>query len=158
MSARRARRGFTLLEVMIATIILSVGLVVLLTSFMNCQRVMMASQDFETAQYVLTLGETAYPLPSPDQVTDDPIKNELLNVKETGAAQLLDELEMKDLSRERMEELDKYTFERAVDEVDDEQLTRSGHLYTVRTFVRWGGKRGSNRDEMSVITLWRKAK
>lgn len=158
MSARRARRGFTLLEVMIATIILSVGLVVLLTSFMNCQRVMMASQDFETAQYVLTLGETAYPLPSPDQVTDDPIKNELLNVKETGAAQLLDELEMKDLSRERMEELDKYTFERAVDEVDDEQLARSGHLYTVRTFVRWGGKRGSNRDEMSVITLWRKAK
>ena len=53
------KRGFTLLEVMIATIILSVGLVVLLTSFMNCQKVMMASQDFETAQYVLSLGETA---------------------------------------------------------------------------------------------------
>ena len=63
------KRGFTLLEVMIATIILSVGLVVLLTSFMNCQKVMMASQDFETAQYVLSLGETAYPLPSPDLVS-----------------------------------------------------------------------------------------
>jgi len=63
------RQGFTLIEVMVATIILSVGLVVLLTSFMNCQRVMMASQDLETAQYVLTLGETAHPMPSPDQVT-----------------------------------------------------------------------------------------
>ena len=86
------KRGFTLLEVMIATIILSVGLVVLLTSFMNCQRVMMASQDFETAQYVLSLGETVYPLPSPDLVSDDPLDNELLNIDDVRATQLLDEL------------------------------------------------------------------
>lgn len=155
---RRVRPAFTLLEVMIATIILSTGLVVLLTSFMNCQKVMMASQDFETAQYVLTLGETAYPLPSPDLVTDDPIDNELLNIDETDAEDLLDELEMKELPRERMEELRKYTFERKVDDVDDEELVRGGYLYTVRTTVSWGGKRGMNRDKMSVITLWRKTK
>ncbi|MBR3922147.1 MAG: type II secretion system protein, partial [Kiritimatiellae bacterium] len=34
--ADRLRRGFTLLEVMVATIILSLGLVALLTAFMQC--------------------------------------------------------------------------------------------------------------------------
>lgn len=154
----RGRQGFTLLEVMIATIILSMGLVVLLTSFMNCQRIMMMSRDYETAQYVLTLGETAYPLPSPDQVTDDPLKNELLNIDETDAEDLLGELDMRNLPHERMEELRKYSFERTVDEVEDEELQRSGYLYTVRTFVRWGGKRGMNQSEMCLITLWRKTK
>ena len=67
MSVRMDRSGFTLLEVMIATIILSIGLVVLLTSFSNCQKVMKASQDHETAQYVLSLGETVYPIPSPEE-------------------------------------------------------------------------------------------
>lgn len=152
------RRGFTLLEVMVATIILSAGLVVLLTSFMSCQKVMMASQTYETAQYVFTLGETAYPLPSPDLVTDDPIDNELLNIREKDAEDLLNELEMKDLPRDRMEELRQYSFERKVDRIDDEELERSGFLYPVRTYVRWGGKRGANREEMCMITLWRKTR
>ena len=152
------KRGFTLLEVMIATIILSVGLVVLLTSFMNCQKVMMASQDFETAQYVLSLGETAYPLPSPDLVSDDPLDSELLNIEETPALKLAQDLEIdRDLSRDRREELEYYTFERTVDEVDDEELERSGFLYTVRTVIRWGNaRRSKDRSETTVITLWRK--
>ncbi len=152
------KRGFTLLEVMIATIILSVGLVVLLTSFMNCQKVMMASQDFETAQYVLSLGETAYPLPSPDQVSDDPLDNELLNIDEVSAHELLNDLDIRDMPREREQELEKYTFSRKVDEVDDEELERSGYLYTVRTTVAWGGRRGRDRNETTVLTLWRKKK
>ena len=130
----RARRGFTLLEVMCATIILSLGLVALLTAFMQCQRIMRATQGFETAQYVLMLGETLYPLPSPDLVSDDPLDSELLNIEETPALKLAQDLEIdRDLSRERREELEYYTFERTVDEVDDEELERSGFLYTVRT-------------------------
>lgn len=153
----RNRGGFTLLEVMCATIILSLGLVALLTAFMQCQRIMRATQGFETAQYVLVLGETLYPLPSPDQVTGDPLDDELLNIDETSAMKLAQDLDLGDLSRERRDELDHYTFERTVDRVDDEELERSGHLYAVRTVIRWGrARRSRDRSETTVITLWRK--
>ena len=155
--ADRFRRGFTLLEVMVATIILSLGLVALLTAFMQCQRIMRATQGFETAQYVLMLGETLFPLPSPDQVSDDPLDNELLNIEETEALSLLNDLELDDIPKERRDELEYYTFERTVDEIDDEELARSGYLYTVRTVIRWGhGRRSKDRSETTVITLWRK--
>ena len=160
MSAGVDRRGFTLLEVMISTIILSIGLVVLLTSFANCQRIMTASRDYETAQYVLSLGETVYPIPTPDLVTGDPIDDEQLNIKETAVDELLDDLEIpsSSFSNERREELSKYTFMRTVDEVDDEELERSGYLYTLRTVVRWGSTRQCEEDrpKLEVLTLWRK--
>ena len=160
MSARAARRGFTLLEVMIATIILSIGLVVLLTSFTNCQKVMKASQDNETAQYVLAIGETVYPIPSPDLVTGDPLDDEQLNIQSTSAEELLDDLDIpaSDMPKDRRDELSTYTFERAVDEVDDEELKRAGYLYTLRTRVRWGSTRlrEEDRPKLEVLTLWRK--
>ncbi len=160
MSARTDRRGFTLLEVMIATIILSLGLVVLLTSFANCQKVMQASQDHETAQYVLALGETVYPIPSPDLVTEDPLEDEQLNIKETPAEELLEDLDIpiSDLPKDRRDELSAYTFERTVDEIDDDELKRAGYLYTLRTKVRWGSRRlrEEERPKLEVLTLWRK--
>ena len=158
MTSRAYRRGFTLLEVMCATIILSLGLVALLTAFMQCQRIMRTTQGFETAQYVLMLGETLYPLPPPDLVSDDPLDSELLNIEETPALKLVQDLEIdRDLSRDRREELEYYTFERTVDEVDDEELERSGFLYAVRTVIRWGNaRRSKDRSETTVITLWRK--
>ena len=159
MSARTDRRGFTLLEVMIATIILSLGLVVLLTSFANCQKVMQASQDHETAQYVLALGETVYPIPSPDLVTEDPL-DEQLNIKETPAEELLEDLDIpiSDLPKDRRDELSAYTFERTVDKIDDDELKRAGYLYTLRTKVRWGSRRlrEEERPKLEVLTLWRK--
>ena len=159
---RSRRSGFTLLEVMIATIILSVGLVVLLTSFLQCQRVMNGAQDFENAQYVLALGETAYPIPAPDQVDDtgDQIfDNELLAIEPVTVGEILEDLGMPSLPRDRMMQLETYTFERTIDLIDDEELERSGYLYTLRTVVSWGdGRHGRDRDNVTVLTLWRKAK
>ena len=152
--------GFTLLEVMIATIILSAGLVVLLTSFLQCQRVMNGAQDFENAQYVLALGETAYPIPAPDQVSDsgeDIFDNELLAIEPVTVDEILEDLGMPRLPRDRMMQLESYTFERSVDEIDDEELRRSGYLYTLRTVVSWGSDRhGREKDAVTVLTLWRK--
>ncbi len=157
-----SRSGFTLLEVMIATIILSAGLVVLLTSFLQCQRVMNGAQDFENAQYVLALGETAYPIPAPDQVDDtgDQIfSNELLVIDPVSVSDVPEDLGMQDPPRDRMMQLESYTFERTVDEIDDEELERSGYLYTLRTVVSWGDDRhGRDRDSITVLTLWRKPK
>ena len=154
------RRGFTLIEVMVATIILSLGLAVLLTSFANCQRVMKESQDYETAQYVLTLGETVYPIPSPDLVTGDPIDDEQLNIEETTAEELLDALDLStsDLPKDRRDELSTYTFERSVDEVDDEEIKRAGFIYTIRTRIRWGSRqlKEEERPKLDVLTFWRK--
>ena len=160
MRPRTDRRGFTLLEVMVALIILSLGLVVLMTSFMNCQKVMKMSQDYETAQYVLALGETVYPIPSPDLVTGDPLEDEQLNIQETSAEDLLEELDLpsSDLPKDRRDELSTYTFERTVDKVDDEEIKRAGYLYTLRTRICWGSKRlrDEDRPKLEVLTFWRK--
>ena len=161
MSGRADRRGFTLIEVMVATIILSLGLAVLLTSFANCQRVMRQSQDYETAQYVLALGETVYPIPSPDLVTGDPIEDEQLNIEETSAEELLDALDLTsvELPKDRRDELSTYTFERTVDDVDDdEEIKRAGYIYTIRTKICWGSKRlnEEERPKLEVLTFWRK--
>ena len=161
MSSGGNRGGFTLIEVMVATIILSLGLAVLLTSFANCQRVMKASQDYETAQYVLTLGETVYPIPSPDLVTGDPIEDEQLNIQETTAEELLDTLELplSELPKDRRDELSTYTFERTVDDVDDEEIKRAGFIYTIRTKIRWGSRqlKEEDRPKLDVLTFWRKS-
>ena len=161
MSGGGNRGGFTLIEVMVATIILSLGLAVLLTSFANCQRVMKASQDYETAQYVLTLGETVYPIPSPDLVTGDPIDDELLNIQETTAEELLDTLDLpsSELPKDRRDELSTYTFERTVDDVDDEEIKRAGFIYTIRTRIRWGSQqlKEEDRPKLDVLTFWRKS-
>ncbi len=155
----RLKQGFTLLEVMIATIILSAGLVILLTSFMQCQQVMTASQSYENAQYVLILGETVHPLPDADMVTTDPIDDEKLNIEEVDALELYDKLELDPLPRDRELELETYTFQRHVDEIDDEELKRSGYIYTIRTTVSWGrDTMNSDRQNVQIITFWRKKK
>ncbi|MBR1586726.1 MAG: prepilin-type N-terminal cleavage/methylation domain-containing protein [Kiritimatiellae bacterium] len=153
------RAGFTLLEVLIAAIMLAVGCVAILACMMQCQRMMMASKRFESAQLVLQLGEMAYPIPDPSQVTtsgEDVLRDDVLNVSETHAEDLVRELEM-DLPRTELEQLKDYTFERTVDETDDEILQWNGGIYAIRSTVRWGGNNyGAKREELNVIKLWRK--
>ena len=161
MRARRSRRraGFTLMEVLIAAVMLSVGCIAILSCVMQCQRMMLASKRFESAQLVLQLGEMAYPIPDPSQVTtsgEDIQSDELLNVREMPAEDLVRELEM-DLPRTELEQLQDYTFERTVDETDDEILQWNGGIYAIRSTVRWGGNNyGAKREELNVIKLWRK--
>ena len=148
------KRGFTLVEVIIATVILSLGLTAILANFNQCQKAMAGSKRFETAQYVLGLGEMVHPLPDPDQVSDDPLKNEHLNVNPVSGDTLAESLDM-DLSPRRRNELSDYTFERHVEEIDDETLERNGHIYTIRTTVKWELRESRPREE-TVTTFWRK--
>ena len=149
------RRGFTLLEVLLAAIILGVGLATILVSMSQCQKMMLSSAYLETAQEVMDLGEMAYPLSD----VQDPDQD--LDVRETKASDLWDIVAGANgpkMSRAQEEKFHGYTWEReALNRQDkEEDITRLGNLYTVRITVRWGNDRRGGHEEESYVTFWRK--
>ena len=148
------KRGFTLIEVLVASVILTLGIVAVLGLFLQSYKLMTASARFETAQRVLGYFEMVHPVPAVDQVTGDPLDDDLLNIPEERAESLADDLEI-ELSRADREDFAGYTAERAVDDIDDEELERNGGLYTLRTTVKWGGDHfGGKKESLSVVKLW----
>ena len=149
------RGGFTLLEVLLAAIILGAGLAAILVSMSQSQKMMLASVSLETAQEVMDLGEMAYPLSN----VKDPDQD--LDVRETKASELWDIVagsQGPKMSREQEEKFHGYTWERvALNRQDSEEdLKRLGNLYTVRVIVRWGDNRRGSHEEESYVTFWRK--
>ena len=149
------RRGFTLLEVLLATIILGTGLAAILVSMSQSQRMMLSSSYLQTAQEVMDLGDMAYPLAD----VKDPDQD--LDVPETKASELWDIIAGSHgpkMTREQEEKFRGYTWERVALNRNDseEEIARLGNLYTVRVIVRWGNGRTSKREEESYVTFWRK--
>ena len=148
------RRAFTLLEVLISTLILGVGLAVLLVSMSLSQDMMLSSCRLETAQEVFDLGEMAYPLSDVKDPDND------LDVRETKATDLWDLVSEVELSKAQEEKFHGYTWEReALNRNEDEDdIKRLGNLYTVRITVRWGdrGKGSGRMQQESYVTFWRK--
>ena len=144
------RRGFTLLEVMIATIVLGLGATAIIFSMSQSHKTMMASTYFQAAQEVMDLGDMAYPL---EDVTDE----RDLDVGETKATELWDMISSERLSREQEEKYHGYTWEReCLNKNDDEEIARLGGLYIVRVTVRWGDRFRSHGERESYVTFWRK--
>ena len=138
------RGGFTLLEVMIAAIILGLGTTVIVASMSQSQRLMLAASSFETAQEVMDLGDMAYPL---EEVKDE---NDL-EVRETKATELWEMISDERLSDAQEEKFHGYTWERECLNLNDsdEDIARLGNLYVVRVTVRWGDR---------YVMFWRKPK
>ena len=145
------RRGFTLLEVLLASLILGLGLTAILVSMSQAQKTMLGSVQLETAQEVMDLGDMAYPLA---YVTDPEMQ---LDVQETKATELWEMISDERLSSALEEKYHGYTWEREwLNKNDDDEIERLGGLYTVRVTVRWGDDLRGHHEEESYVTFWRK--
>ena len=108
------RAGFTLIEILIATMILALGLMTLMISLSNCAAMMTLSKEYQDSQYVFSLGELKYPIVESTDVEEDlPVDPD------------------PDL-------VEGYVFERTVDEKELETNEIDDGLYIVRTRVTWG--------------------
>lgn len=150
---RRCRRGFTLLEVLLAAIILGLGLAGILVSMTQAQKMMLSSSTLETAQEVMDLGEMAYPL-------EETKEDEDLDVGERKATELWDLVTDERMTSEQRDKFHGYTWEREnLDRnmADDDEKRMNG-LRRVRITVKWGERgRGRGKTETETyVTLWRK--
>jgi prepilin-type N-terminal cleavage/methylation domain-containing protein len=124
---KTTRAGFTLVEILIATMILSIGIMVLLTGVGNCAKMMLLSKQFQEVQYIFTLVDLKYPIEATDKVEED------LPVASVSATELVETA-----SPQMREVLERYTFERKVDEKELETNQVDDGLYIVRSIVTWG--------------------
>ena len=145
------RRGFTLLEVLLAAVILGLGLAGILVSMSQSQKMMVYSTYYETAQEVMDFGEMAYPLAEAKD-TDE------LDIRETKATELWDMISDERLSTAQEEKFHGYTWERECLNLhdSDEDIQRIGGLYVVRVTVRWGDRFRGHGESESYVTFWRK--
>jgi prepilin-type N-terminal cleavage/methylation domain-containing protein len=124
---KTTRAGFTLVEILIATMILSIGIMVLLTGVGNCAKMMLLSKQFQEVQYIFTLVDLKYPIEATDNVEED------VKVDSVSATELVETA-----SPQMREVLERYTFERTVDERELETNQVDDGLFIVRSIVTWG--------------------
>lgn len=120
---RSPAAGFTLLEVMLAVIILGSALAVLYRSIIINARMIDLSHERQEVAYVFSLGELVYPLRDIEDIeTDAPVSPDY-SLKQG------------------------YTFERTVDDKEDPaDGVEDDGLYVIRSIVTWG--EGKNREEI----------
>lgn len=129
-------KGFTLIEVLIATVILGGGLVAIFSAFAPCMSMLTASKRFQEIRWTFGLGELKYPLVDFEEVED-------LVVDEDSELVEDDETIGKG-----------FVYSRSVDTKIIEENTPDDGLFVVRTKVSWG--EGPDSSEEIVQLVWKK--
>lgn len=120
---KSAKAGFTLLEVILAVMILGGGLTVIYRAIIVNARMVSISRERQEVAYVFSLGELEHPLRDIEDIEEDAVVEPDATLREG------------------------YIFERTVDEKEEpEEGVEDDGLYVVRTIVTWGD--GENREEI----------
>lgn len=120
---KSAKAGFTLLEVILAVMILGGGLTVIYRAIIVNARMVSVSRERQEVAYVFSLGELEHPLRDIEDIEEDAVVEPDATLREG------------------------YIFERTVDEKEEpEEGVEDDGLYVVRTIVTWGD--GENREEI----------
>lgn len=130
------RGGFSLIEVLIATAILAVGLLAVFSSLSPALSIFAASRRLQEMQWVVALGELRHPVAGFEELEDLVVEeddNMAFDGEELGSD---------------------CVFSRTIDEkeVDDEE--DDDGIYVMRTKVVWNGK--EDTAEELVRLIWKK--
>ena len=141
------RSGMTLVEVLLAAMILGLGMMGIFTCLSRCLRLIEASRDVQKMQLVFDLGNLAYPMA--DIQSEDDIDN--LNVDPSGIKDILQDLHE---DGDRGKGLENYVYSRTFEEKEkpEDDADFNDHIFTVHTIVSWG-EGEDERDEI-VELLW----
>ncbi len=144
------RKGFTLIEIVIATIILGLGMGTILFSVSQSQKTMLGASYQSVVQEVFDLGEMAYPLA---EVKDE----DELDVSEQKVGELWEVVSKERMTNAQEDKFYGYTWEReCINKTDTEEIERLGGLYIVKVTVRWGDRYRGHGESESYTTFWRK--
>ena len=135
----RKKGGFSLIEVLIATAILAVGLLAVFSALSPALAVFQASKRLQEIQWVMALGELKHPVAGFSELEDLVIEED-------------DELAIDD---EKLGE--GFVFSREIDEKileDDEDKQYDDGIYVMRTKIAWG--EGDEECEEFVQLVWKK--
>lgn len=126
------RSGMTLVEVLIAAMILGFGMMTIFTSISRCLRLLQASRDVHKMQLVFDMGDITYPLAGNITSSDD-----------------MEKLEVEDDQL-----VEGFVFKRTFDEKEKpEDDSFDDHLFTVRTTVLWGEREDEKEEHVQYIWL-----
>ena len=129
------RSGMTLVEVLLAAMLLGLGMMTIFTSLSRCMRLIQASRDIQKMQLAFDRGNLAHPMA--DIQSEEDIEKLVVEGDD-------------DLG----EGLEGYVFSRTFDEKEkpEDDNAFNDHLFTVRTTVAWG--EGDDAREEIVELVW----